>query len=131
MKQVMIARRGGVENLQIKEAPLPVPGRGQLRIRVQAAGVNFADVMMRLGLYPDAPKLPAVPGYEVAGVVDAVGDGISPEWLEQPVLAMCNFGGLLPSGQAVASSGLRKSNTVTNATSVAMPITIPGIITDT
>jgi len=93
MKQVMIVGKGGPEKLQVRETDLPLPRPGQMRIRVQAAGVNFADVMMRLGLYPDAPKLPAVPGYEVAGVVDLIGDGVSAEWLEKPVLAMCNFGG--------------------------------------
>lgn len=93
MKQVTIIGKGGLEKLQVRQVTTPEPGPGQLRIRVQAAGVNFADVMMRLGLYPDAPKLPAVPGYEVAGVVDAVGEGASSEWLEKPVLAMCNFGG--------------------------------------
>jgi NADPH:quinone reductase-like Zn-dependent oxidoreductase len=93
MKQVTIARKGGPETLQVMETTLPEPGPGQLRIRVQAAGVNFADVMMRLGLYPDAPKLPAVPGYEVAGVVDAVGEGLDSSWQEKPVLAMCKFGG--------------------------------------
>ncbi len=93
MKQIQIVKKGGAESLQSVEAPIPEPGQGQLRIKVEAAGVNFADVMMRLGLYPDAPKLPAVPGYEVAGVVDGVGPGAAPEWLEKPVLAMCNFGG--------------------------------------
>ena len=93
MKQVMISRKGGPDNLQIREAALPEPRPGQLRVRVQAAGVNFADVMMRLGLYPDAPKLPAVPGYEVAGIVDAVGEGLDSGWLAKPVIAMCNFGG--------------------------------------
>ncbi len=93
MKQLVISRKGGPEFLQVRDVALPEPRPGQLRVKVQAAGVNFADVMMRLGLYPDAPKLPATPGYEVAGVVDAIGDGVSSEWLDQPVLAMCNFGG--------------------------------------
>ncbi len=93
MKQVVITRTGRAEVLQIRDSELSQPGPGELRIRVQAAGVNFADVMMRLGLYPDAPKLPAVPGYEVAGVVDALGDGVASDWLEEPVVAMCNFSG--------------------------------------
>ena len=50
-----------------------MPGDGQIRIRVRAAGINFADILARIGLYPDAPKPPVVVGYEVAGVVDAVG----------------------------------------------------------
>lgn len=93
MKQVMITRKGSPKSLQVQEAVLPEPSSGEMRIKVQAVGVNFADVMMRLGLYPDAPALPAVPGYEVAGVVDAVGSGVSSDWLEKPVVAMCNFGG--------------------------------------
>lgn len=93
MQQVVITRKGGPRNLVVHRVPVPEPGPKKIRIRVQAAGVNFADVMMRLGLYPDAPKLPAVPGYEVAGVVDAVGAEVPDSWLGQPVLAMCNFGG--------------------------------------
>ena len=67
MRQVWITRRGGPEMLQLREAPDPQPGPGEVRIRVRAAGVNFADVMARRGLYPDAPPIPFVPGYEVAG----------------------------------------------------------------
>lgn len=93
MKHVMITKKGGSAVLQQLETAMPEPGAGQLRVKVQAAGVNFADVMMRVGLYPDAPKLPAVPGYEVAGVVDALGEGVDESWLDKPVLAMCNFGG--------------------------------------
>lgn len=73
MRQVWIPRVGGPEVLTLREAPDPAPGPGQVRIRVAASGVNFSDVLARLGLYQDAPPLPAVVGYEVAGVVDALG----------------------------------------------------------
>src|SRR5690606_31613277 len=73
MKQIVISRHGGPEVLRVVEGSDPIPGRGELRIRVRATGVNFADVMARIGLYPDAPPPPCVVGYEVAGVVDAVG----------------------------------------------------------
>ena len=53
------------------------PATGEVRIRVRAAGINFADILARIGLYPDAPKPPVVVGYEVAGVVDAVGAGVT------------------------------------------------------
>lgn len=89
----MITGKGGTENLQISESADPHPGPGQVTIDVEAAGVNFADVMMRLGLYPDAPKLPAVPGYEVAGTVAMVGANVDSSLLGKPVVAMCNFGG--------------------------------------
>src|SRR6516225_5583893 len=73
MKQIWIIATGGPENLQVREAPDLQPQAGELRIRVRASGVNFADILARKGLYPDAPKLPAVVGYEVSGTVDAVG----------------------------------------------------------
>jgi NADPH:quinone reductase-like Zn-dependent oxidoreductase len=83
MRQVWITRKGGPEVLQVREAPDPEPKPGEVRIRVRAAGVNFADVMARVGLYPDAPPIPCVMGYEVAGVTD---DG-------RRVIAMTRFGG--------------------------------------
>ena len=76
MRQVWITKKGGPEVLQVREAPDPEPKAGEVRIRVAAAGINFADVLARMGLYPDAPKLPAVVGYEVAGTVDRVGAGV-------------------------------------------------------
>ena len=59
MRQIWITKRGGPEVLQVREAADPVPKEGEVRIRVAAAGVNFADVLARMGLYPDAPPLPA------------------------------------------------------------------------
>src|SRR5438309_7450717 len=86
----------------MREAPDPQPGPGEVRIRVRAAGVNFADLMARRGLYPDAPPLPFVPGYEVAGEVDA-GD---PGRIGQRVIALTRFGGysdfvVVPSRRAI------------------------------
>jgi NADPH:quinone reductase-like Zn-dependent oxidoreductase len=49
----------------------------EVRIRVEASGINFADLLARMGLYPDAPKLPCVVGYEVAGTIDALGEGVT------------------------------------------------------
>src|SRR6185295_5836456 len=66
---------------------------GELLIRVQAAGINFADILARQGLYPDAPKLPAVVGYEVAGTVEAVGPQTDAAMVGKAVLALTRFGG--------------------------------------
>jgi NADPH:quinone reductase-like Zn-dependent oxidoreductase len=93
MRQVWITKKGAPEVLQVREAPDPSPGPGQVRIRVAAAGVNFADIMARMGLYPDAPPLPCVVGYEVAGHVDAVGPGVRGVAAGDRVLALCRFGG--------------------------------------
>lgn len=92
MRQIWITRVGPPEVLELREAPDPSPAPGEVRIRVRASGINFADVMARIGIYPDAPKLPAVVGYEVAGDVDAVGAGVERRAGER-VFATTRFGG--------------------------------------
>ena len=93
MRQVWITKAGAPDVLEIKEAPDPNPGAGELRIRVEASGVNFADILGRMGLYPDLPPIPVVVGYEVGGRVDAVGLGVDPSWVGRDVFAMTRFGG--------------------------------------
>ena len=96
MKQVWIPRTGGPEVLEVREAPDPEPRAGEVRIKVAAAGVNFADVMARMGLYPDAPKLPCVVGYEVSGTVEKLGPGgpgVSSLAVGTRVLALSRFQG--------------------------------------
>ncbi|MDP3859152.1 MAG: zinc-binding dehydrogenase [Stagnimonas sp.] len=93
MKQMFIVGNGGPEMLQLRESPDPMPGAHELRVRVRASGVNFADIMARQGLYPDAPKKPCVVGYEFSGVVDAVGAGAAPEWMGKAVFGLTRFGG--------------------------------------
>jgi NADPH:quinone reductase-like Zn-dependent oxidoreductase len=93
MRQIWITRTGPPEVLALKEAPDPTAGGGQVRVRVRASGVNFADLLARVGLYPDAPKPPCVVGYEVSGTVDELGAGVTGLALGDRVLAMCKFGG--------------------------------------
>jgi NADPH:quinone reductase-like Zn-dependent oxidoreductase len=93
MRQIVITAAGGPEKLVVRDAPDPQPGAGTVRIRVRASGINFADILARKGLYPDAPKIPCVVGYEVSGTVDAVGDGVDRAWIGRDVLAMTRFGG--------------------------------------
>jgi NADPH:quinone reductase-like Zn-dependent oxidoreductase len=92
MRAIWITKAGGPEVLEVREAPDPTPGPGQVRIRVKAAGLNFAEVMARQGLYPDAPKTPFVAGYEAAGVIDAVGEGAKGLAVGTRVMAMSRFG---------------------------------------
>jgi NADPH:quinone reductase-like Zn-dependent oxidoreductase len=92
VKQIWIPRAGEPEVLELREAADPLPAAGQVRIRVAAAGVNFADIVARVGLYPGLPPMPVVVGYEAAGSVDAVGDGVEPDWLGREVLALTRFG---------------------------------------
>ena len=93
MKQVWISAKGAPETLQLREAPDPRAGAGQLRIRVAYAGINFADIQARMGQYPDAPPVPCVVGYEVSGVVDQVGEGVSVFSEGDRVLTFTRFGG--------------------------------------
>src|SRR5215471_14860076 len=93
MRQIWITKVGPPEVLEVKEAPDPEAKAGEVRIRVEASGVNFADIMGRLGLYPDLPPIPVVPGYEVSGHVDALGTGVAPNWSGRDVLAATRFGG--------------------------------------
>ena len=77
----------------MQERPDPPVGPGEVRIAVKAAGINFADTLARVGLYPDAPKPPCVLGYEVAGEVESVGEGVTEHKLGDRVVAGTRFGG--------------------------------------
>ncbi len=93
MRQIWITKAGPPRVLQVREAPDPTPKPGELRIRVRASGINFSDLMTRVGLNPDAPKLPCVVGYEVSGLVDALGEHTTGFAIGDRVMAICHFGG--------------------------------------
>jgi NADPH:quinone reductase-like Zn-dependent oxidoreductase len=93
MRQVIITKAGSPDVLQVVQSPTPEPGPGDVRIKVEAIGVNFADIMGRLGIYADAPKIPYVPGYEVAGTIEAVGEGVDSKRIGQRVAAITRFNG--------------------------------------
>jgi NADPH:quinone reductase-like Zn-dependent oxidoreductase len=93
MRAITIPKHGGPDVLEVREVDDPTPGPGEVRVRVRAAGLNFAEVMARKGLYPDAPKTPMVVGYEVAGEVDALGEGATGFALGERVAALTRFGG--------------------------------------
>ena len=92
MRAIWITRHGGPEVLEVRETADPEPGPGQVRVRVHAAGLNFAEVMARQGMYPDAPKPPCVVGYEAAGVVDALGPGAASPAVGKRVAVLVRFG---------------------------------------
>jgi NADPH:quinone reductase-like Zn-dependent oxidoreductase len=107
VRAVVITKYGGLDVLEVQERPEPSPGPGQALIDVRAAGVNFADTLARVGLYPDAPKPPCVVGYEVAGTISAVGDGVDAGRVGERVMAGTAFGGyasqvVVPHADAVA-----------------------------
>jgi synaptic vesicle membrane protein VAT-1 len=89
MKALWLVKRGTWE---IRQTPEPRPKAGHVRVAVRAFGLNFAELMASHGLYPAAPKLPAILGYEIAGEIDAVGDGIDESRIGERVVAMTHFG---------------------------------------
>ena len=94
MRALVLAKHGPPDEcFAVQERPDPPVGPGQVRIRVQAAGLNFADVLARVGLYPDAPKPPTVMGYEAAGEIESVGPGADGFEPGQRVVAGTRFNG--------------------------------------
>ena len=93
MRALVLTKHGAPGVLKIRELPAPEPKAGEVRVRVRFAGLNFADVQARVGLYPDAPKPPCVVGYEVAGELDALGAEVSGLRVGDRVAAMTHFGG--------------------------------------
>ena len=93
MKAVDITAPGGPEVLKLVEMARPEAGRGQLLVRVAAAGVNRPDVLQRQGSYPPPPGAPLTPGLEIAGEVAAVGEGVSRYRKGDPVCALVAGGG--------------------------------------
>lgn len=92
MRAVWLTGHGGPDSFKVRETPDPVPAAGQARLRVRAAGVNFAELMASQGLYPDAPPVPCILGYEAAGTIDAVGPGAPQDLIGRRVVAFSRFG---------------------------------------
>jgi NADPH:quinone reductase-like Zn-dependent oxidoreductase len=93
MKQILITKYGDPDVLKIQERKDPKPSAGEVLIKVKAIGVNFADILARKGLYPDAPKPPCVVGYEVSGIIETTGEGVDSSIVGNSVLALTRFKG--------------------------------------
>ena len=122
MRQVWITKAGAPEVLQVKDAPDPEPKAGEVRIAVEAAGINFADIMARMGTYPDLPGIPYVVGYEVAGKIEAVGEGIDPSRIGEDVLSLCRFGGYSDKVAVPANQVFRRPAGMDAKTGAALPV---------
>ncbi|CDO88888.1 oxidoreductase [Mycobacterium triplex] len=123
MRAVVITKHGDPSVLQVQQRPdPPAPGPGQLQVAVRAAGVNFADHLARVGLYPDAPKLPAIVGYEVAGTVAAVGDGVDPTRVGERILAGTRFGGYAETVNVAAADSVVLPDALSFEQGAAVPV---------
>ncbi len=122
MRQIVIPRHGGPDVFETREVPEPQPRECEIRVRVRAAGVNFSDVLARLGLYPDAPKPPVVVGYEVAGHVDAVGQAVTGFSIGDRVVATTRFGGYADAVVVPAAQVFRFPAFLSDAEAAAIPV---------
>lgn len=122
MRQAVIPRYGSPDVFEIRETADPMPSAGQVRIRVRAAGVNFADILSRLGLYPDAPKPPMVVGYEVAGHVDAMGDDVTGFAAGDRVIALTRFGGYSDTVVVASENCFSFPDALSDAEAAALPV---------
>jgi NADPH:quinone reductase-like Zn-dependent oxidoreductase len=122
MRSVWITRTGPPEVLEVRDGPDPTPSSGEVLIRMRAAGINFADVMARLGLYPDAPKLPCVVGYEVAGTAERVGSGVADVKAGDRVVALTRFGGYTEAVAVPAAQVFRMPAEMSFEEAAAVPV---------
>jgi NADPH:quinone reductase-like Zn-dependent oxidoreductase len=122
VRAVVITKHGPPSVLAVQERPDPRIGPGEVRIDVAAAGVNFADVMARMGLYPDAPKPPCVIGYEVAGTVLELGEGVNGLVPGQRVLAGTKFGGYATQVAVPASDVVPLPDSLSFEQGAAIPV---------
>ncbi len=93
MKAIRLEKHGPPSALKYVEISDPEPGPGEVLVRVRAAGINFADIATRQGLYPNAPKLPSTPGVEVSGEVERIGAGVADLKPGQRVMGFVRSGG--------------------------------------
>ena len=122
MRQVVTTANGGVEVLKVQEAPDPTPAKGEVVVQVKAAGLNFADILARQGLYPDGPKKPCVMGYEVAGVIEAVGEAVDPQLAGKSVVAMTRFRGQAEKVAIAANQLFVKPESLSFELAAAIPV---------
>ncbi|MBS0480397.1 MAG: NAD(P)H-quinone oxidoreductase [Proteobacteria bacterium] len=115
---------GGPQVLQIVERPAPAPGEGEVLIKVAAAGVNRPELLQRAGMYPPPPGAPSILGLEVAGTIVAVGPGVEPEMVGQPVCALVAGGGYAEYAVAPYGQCLPVPHALSMVEAAAMPETL-------
>src|ERR1043166_8364343 len=122
MRAVVTTANGDVRVMKVQEQPDPTPERGEVLVRVKAAGLNFADILARQGLYPDGPPKPCVMGYEVSGIVETVGPDVEPSMIGTPVIAMTRFGGQAELVSVPAAQTFAKPNDLSFEEAAAIPV---------
>ncbi|MDO4247066.1 MAG: NADPH:quinone oxidoreductase family protein [Deinococcus sp.] len=122
MKAIRVERTGTPEVMELREVDVPQPRPGQVRLKVEAVGINFADALNVGGQYLTAPKLPYTPGMELAGTVDALGEGVSGVQVGQRVAALGGSGGLAEYAVVPAAGLVPVPESFTPAQAAAFPV---------
>ena len=123
MKRIVYTKRGGLEAIEIIEEDAPTPKADEVLIEVHRAGINFADLMMRQGLYGAAPDFPFTPGYEVSGVVLATGQDVKEHEVGDRVVALTGFGGYAEQVVVAQERAWTLPDNVSFDAAAAMPVT--------
>src|SRR5713226_10667920 len=122
MRAIVTTANGDVRVMKVETRPDPVPAPGEVLVRVKAAGLNFADILARQGLYPDGPPKPCVMGYEASGIVESVGEGADASLIGKPVIAMTRFNGKAELLAVSAAQIFEKPENLTFEQGAAIPV---------
>jgi NADPH:quinone reductase-like Zn-dependent oxidoreductase len=122
-RRVVLTKAGSPATLDVQEMEMPTPKTGEIRIKVAFAGINFADLLMRLGLYQPRPKYPFTPGYEMSGVVDEIGADVEGFSVGQRVVAGVRNGGQSSHVLVSADKALVLPDTISLEVAAAIPVT--------
>ena len=122
MRAIVTTANGDVSVMKVEERPDLQPKTGQVLVRVKAAGLNFADILARQGLYPDGPPKPCVMGYEASGIVESVGDDVDQNLIGKAVIAMTRFGGQAELVAVPVTQVFAKPDELTFEQAAAIPV---------
>ena len=123
MRKVIYPKIGGVDSIEITDTEDPLAAKGDVVVRIHRAGINFADLMMRQGLYGSNPDFPFTPGYEASGVITNTGEGVYDFEVGDRVLAMTGFGGYSEKISIPSKRVFKLPDNVTFDQAAAIPVT--------
>lgn len=122
MRAIWVEQLGEPDVLQLRERPVPQPGAGEVRLKVEAVGINFADVLAAAGQYLTRTRVPYTPGMEFAGTIDALGEGVSGLSLGQRVASLGGRGGLAEYAVSPAAALISVPQSFSAAQAAAFPV---------
>ena len=123
MQRVVVRKPGDVSRLEFSPISELKPKSGEVLLRVEASGVNFADLVARMGMYQDAPPFPMGLGYEVSGVVEELGPDVDPNWLGSSVVSLTQFTGYASHVVVPVEWMARRPESMSAAVGAAIPVT--------